>query len=288
MAPSWGGTDPQSPWLSACTRAPLQVRTMCSVNRSTCARPAATPHPYSTPVPLVLLHLNPQGHSTPEGGFARQGAELGQGVRPHVTGTSKELTGEGEAAVARQWKHAQRSGGRAGGWSHAVGRGVHAAERWESGEEEAANPAQERGGCRKGISWLRVVHGELQAGLSLSDYWSRERGSGLRQVWQEEGYRSWRERQSRRENGGQRGEGGTWERGEQRGAPSPGSGWRSHGVDEVGMGLVRHTSPPAPTWLQPGGSTICQNQLSAQGVTNQPLRSLPPEGQRRASSFVAS
>lgn len=37
-----------------------------------------------------------------------------------------------------------------------------------------------------------------------------------------------------------------------------------------------------------GGSTARQNQLSAQGVTDQPLGSLPSEGQRRASSFVAS
>lgn len=78
----------------------------------------------------------------------------------------------------------------------------------------------------------------------------------MRQVRSEEGYRSWREREERWE-GGQRGEGGTWQRGEQRGAPSPGGdgggggrkmGWGSHGVDGVGTGLVHHTSPPAPTW----------------------------------------
>ena len=87
---------------------------------------------------------------------------------------------------------------------------------------------------------------ELQAGLSLSDYRSRE-------VWQEEGYRSWREREEW-EEGGQRGEEGTLERGEQRGAPSPGGdeagggrkmGWGSHGVDGVGTGFVHHTSSPS-------------------------------------------
>lgn len=59
---------------------------------------------------------------------------------------------------------------------------------------------------------------ELQAGLSLSDYLSQEGGSRLRQVWQEEGNRSRREREEQGE-GGQRGEGGTREsmrgRGEQ-------------------------------------------------------------------------
>lgn len=106
-------------------------------------------------------------------------------------GTHKELIGEGKASLVRHWKGAQRSGGRPWGWSCAMGRGVRATERWESREEEA-NPARVRGGCRQGlgISWLRRVHGELQAGLSLSDYRSWEGGSALRLVWQEEGYRS--------------------------------------------------------------------------------------------------
>lgn len=52
----------------------------------------------------------------------------------------------------------------------------------ESAEEEA-KPARARGGCRQGlgISWLRRIHGELHAGLSLSDYPSWEGGSGMRQ-----------------------------------------------------------------------------------------------------------
>lgn len=51
----------------------------------------------------------------------------------------------------------------------------------------------------------------------------------MRQVWQEEGWRSWRESEEQGE-GGQRGEGGTRERGEQKGVPSPG------GVGLVGAG----------------------------------------------------
>lgn len=50
---------------------------------------------------------------------------------------------------------------------------MHAAERWESEEVEEAKPAWVRGGCRQGISWLRRVHRELQAGLSLTDYYRR-------------------------------------------------------------------------------------------------------------------
>lgn len=60
-----------------------------------------------------------------------------------------------------------------------MGRDVRAAERWESGEAEA-NPAHGRGGCRQGLGivWLRCVHGELQAGLSLSDYGDEKGGVG--------------------------------------------------------------------------------------------------------------
>lgn len=118
-----------------------------------------------------------------------------------------EFTGQGKASLVR--RHAQRSVGTPWGQSHAVGRGVRAAERWQSGEEEA-NPARAMGGCRQGlgISWLRCVHGELHAGLSLSDYRSWKGGSGLRQVWQEEGKGSGRQRRSRGKAGevGSRGE----------------------------------------------------------------------------------
>lgn len=115
-------------------------------------------------------------------------------------GTSTEFTGQGKASLVRH--HAQRSGERLWGQSRAVGRGVRSAERWQSWEEEA-NPARAMGGCRQGlgISWLRCIHGELHAGLSLSDYWSREGGSGLRQVWQEEAKRSRREREEQGEGG---------------------------------------------------------------------------------------
>lgn len=45
----------------------------------------------------------------------------------------------------------------------------------------------------------------------------------MRQVWQEEGWRSWREREEQEKVG--REEGDTQERGEKRRAPSPGAVW---------------------------------------------------------------
>lgn len=89
-------------------------------------------------------------------------------------------------------------------------KGVCAAEPWQSREEEEANPARVREGCRQGlgISWLRRVHGELQAGLSLSDYWSQEGGERVEAgLAGGEGWRSCRDREEQGE-GGHRGEGG--------------------------------------------------------------------------------
>lgn len=121
------------------------------------------------------------------------------------------------------WRRAQSQ-------SSSVKKGVCAAEPWE-GREEEANPAQMRKGCRQGlgISWLRRVHRELEADLSLSDYWSQERGGGRggwRQV--EAGLAGGMEELEGKRGageGGHRGEGGTRERGEKRGVLSPGGVW---------------------------------------------------------------
>lgn len=61
---------------------------------------------------------------------------------------------------------------------------------------------------------------------------------------------------------------------------------------EWAWSVTRHPQRPpgrgAGLRASRGGSTACQNQLSAQGVTDQLLGSLPSEGQKRVSSFVAS
>lgn len=115
--------------------------------------------------------------------------------------------------------------GRAQGQSSSVKKGVCAAELWESREEEA-NPARMRKGCRQGlgISWLRRVHRELQADLSLSGYWSQEQGERVEAGLAGGGMEELEGKRGAGE-GGHRGEGGTRERGEKRGVPSPGGVW---------------------------------------------------------------
>lgn len=136
------------------------------------------------------------------------------------------------------------------------GRGVRAA---ESGEEEA-KPARARGGCRQGlrISWLRRIHGELHAGLSLSDYPSREGGSGMRQ--EPEGKGEGRSGQNvgkeGREAGRKRGS-----RGEPPALATMGAGvgwWGQGGEGRKGMegvereGVHQEPPPPEPTWPRAG------------------------------------
>lgn len=174
--------------------------------------------------------------------------------------------------------------GRAQGQSSSVKKGVCAAEPWESGDEEA-NPARVREGCRQGlgISWLRRVHGELQAGLSLSDYWSQEGGE-----WVEAGLAGG----GMEELEGKRGAGGRWAKrggrhtgkGEAEGSAQPWwcgtdggrkTDWGCRRVDEVGTGLVHDMSPPAAispkcrAGTSQGRSTTHQNLFNAQGVTDQ-------------------
>lgn len=152
------------------------------------------------------------------------------------------------------------------------GRGVRAA---ESGEEEA-KPAWARGGCRQGlrISWLRRIHGELHAGLSLSDYPSREGGSGMRQEPEgkgegRSGQKVGKEGRGAGRKGGSRGEPpalatmgarmGWWGQG----------GEGRNGMEGVERGWEHQEPPQSPPgrglgWVPShGASTACHKQLSA-------------------------